>query len=305
MADYDYYIDFEAITCGDIAFSRNQFNVSTLLYELALKRLMKYPGDRMLPINMAGSLKNNLKKSKLAMAQNSKQKPLTYRTWRLSKTSFVAGKQCLKQLYLDKFKKEEKSAPSDETKELWSRGREFEDLVRKKMFPIGIDVKEAMASKWNYFSSYTDNALEHFKEVDLFEATLIENGILVMVDMLHKHKDGEVDLYEIKLHRELTEVVLWDLSIQYYVAQKRFGEKIRSFNVVLSRGEEDFEVMNVKEDLEKRLEETGKMGIDFLKLLQSASEPEISMGTHCDLPYSCGFKEYCSKKELISNPSRA
>lgn len=222
------------------------------------------------------------------------------RSWKLSKTSFVSGKQCVKQLYLDTFKKNEKSDPSEQTKVLWNRGREFEALVRREMFPAGIDVKEATNSRFNLFCSYTDDALRNTGKISLFEASLIEDRILVMIDMLHMHADGMLDFYEIKLHRELTEGILWDLSIQYYVALKKFGDRIRSFQVILRKGEQDWEVTDVRELLEKNLEETDKTGKEYIEFLEAGVEPVIPMGQQCELPYSCGFKEYCMRKQVLA-----
>ena len=120
---------------------------------------MRYNGDRMLPIQMAGGLKEKLEDSNLALSRHPEQLSLNYSTWKLSKTSFVQGKQCLKQLYLEKFKKDEKTPADPETLALWKKGREFEDKVRKKMFPAGVDVKNAMVSRWYYFCSYTHEML--------------------------------------------------------------------------------------------------------------------------------------------------
>ena len=296
MADYINFLDLEVIDCADAAFAKQQYNVSSLLYGMAHRKLMQYQGDRMLPIQMAGELKEKLLKSEMAWAKNPHQYPLTYNSWNLSKTSFVKGKQCLKQLYLDKYKKDERTPPTPETILLWTKGRDFEDRVRRNMFPNGIDVSKAMASKFGYFFSYTNDALINNAAITLFEATIIADEILVMVDMLDKDKDGNLDFYEIKLHSKLTKSILWDLSVQYYVVKKRFGDKLRSFNVVLRVGNEGWKVVNVKEKLEKRLEETGAKGMEFLQLLKTGTEPEIPMGTHCDVPYSCDFKEYCLKQ---------
>ncbi len=215
MADYINFLDLEAIDCADAAFAKNQYNVSSLLYGMAHRKLMQYQGDRMLPIQMAGEVKEKLLKSEMAWAKNPQQNRLTYSSWNLSKTSFVKGKQCLKQLYLDKYKKDERTPPTPETKELWTKGRDFEDRVRKNMFPNGIDVSKAMASKFGYFFSYTNDALRNNPAITLFEATVIVDEILVMVDMLDKDKDGNLDFYEIKLHSKLTQSILWDLSVQY------------------------------------------------------------------------------------------
>lgn len=297
MADYIKYLDFDAIECADTAYTNKQFNVSTLLYKMAYKKLMQYPGDRMLPIQMGGELNDKLVKSEMAWEANPQQPPLTYSSWKLSKTSFVRGRQCLKLLYLDKYKKEEKTPPSPETKALWKSGRGFEDKVRQEIFPDGIDVSKAMASKFGYFFSYTNFLLNHNPAITLFEATVIVDDILVMVDMLDKDKDGNLDFYEIKLNSTLTEGILWDLSVQYYVVKKRFGDKVRSFSVVLRVGDDDWQVVELKNRLEERLEETGATGMEFRRLLETVTEPEISMGSHCDLPYSCDFKEYCLKQQ--------
>lgn len=295
MSDYMYYLDLEAIECADIAFAKKQYNLSTLLYGIAHRRLMKYRGDRMAPIQMAGSLKEKLQDSERAWTANPHQRPLTYSSWKLSKTSFVKGKQCLKFLYLDKYKKDQKTQPSPETKELFKKGREFEASVRKKMFSNGIDVSKGMASKFGYFFSYTNELLRNNSAITLFEATVIVDSILVMVDMLNKDNDGNLDFYEIKLNSTLTEGILWDLSLQYYVVKKRFGNKVRSFNVVLRVGEEDWQVIDVKDRLEGLIEKTGDTGREYLQLLESNIEPEIAIGKHCDLPYKCDFKEYCAK----------
>ena len=37
MSDYDRFFDFAAIKSGDLAFAKGQYNVSTLLYDIALK----------------------------------------------------------------------------------------------------------------------------------------------------------------------------------------------------------------------------------------------------------------------------
>lgn len=299
MPDYINFLDLEAIECADTAFANNQFNVSSLLYGIAHRRLMQYPGDRMLPMQMAGELNDKLVNSERAWAENRHQSPLTYSTWKLTKTSFVKGRQCLKQLYLDKYKKDERTPPTPQTRELWNRGREFEDKVRKEIFPNGIDVSKAMASKFGYFFSYTNDALRNNTAITLFEATVIVDDILVMVDMLDKDRDGNLDFYEIKLNSALTEGILWDLSVQYYVVKKRFGDKVRSFSVVLRVGEDDWQVVELKDRLEGRLEETGATGMEFLQILETATEPEIAMGGHCDLPYTCDFREYCSRGEKV------
>lgn len=71
---------------------------------------------------------------------------MQYNSWQLSKSSFVKGNQCTKYLYLDKYKKNERTPVDKETQARFDRGHEFEDAVRNTLFPKDINIKEKVGS---------------------------------------------------------------------------------------------------------------------------------------------------------------
>ena len=295
MSDYIYYIDDNSINLADIAFEVGNYSLSIKLYDKALARLRKYQGDRMAPINLASSLVQKQAKAKSLLRSKRDTFVLKFDTWQLSKTSYIKGLQCLKYLYLDKYKKKEKTKPSAETMQLFKRGHDFEEHFRQTVFPKGINVKDKLGMNFAYFSSYTDYLFKKLERQAVFEATIIENGIFIMVDVIEKLNNDSYDFYEIKLYKELNEVIWNDLAIQYYVCKKRFGDKINNFNVVLRKNENDWTVKNLKNELEERIKDIDTK-IDILKTtLQQSSEPEVVTGKQCKTPYECEFIAYCGK----------
>lgn len=59
MGDFMYFLDLGTTNYTDAGFAPKQYNESSLLYGIAHRSLMHYPGDRMLPIQMAGKVKEN------------------------------------------------------------------------------------------------------------------------------------------------------------------------------------------------------------------------------------------------------
>ena len=136
MDNYIYYIDSAAIKLGDLAHDLGDFKMAAEQYHKALSRLRAYKGDSMTPANVAASLSEKLQQ--MSRYQHAGKRILELETWRLTKSSFVKGHQCLKYLYLDKHKKKEKTPPSAETRALFEQGHSFETSIRRKHFPGGI-----------------------------------------------------------------------------------------------------------------------------------------------------------------------
>ena len=220
---------------------------------------------------------------------------LNYDRWTLTKSSFVKARQCAKLLYLYTFKREEQTPVSKELQRVFDRGHSFEDHVRQHGFPGGINVKEAV-SKFAYLNSYTKQALSEPGSKVLYEATFIENEVLVMCDILTKDEDGFIDVYEIKLNRNLNEAIWNDLAIQYTICKQRFGNKLRSFNAILREDEsgQRWTVTDMTEQLDLKVNQVQDQIVEFKNVLEN-QEPEINMGAQCNKPYACAFKEYCTR----------
>jgi hypothetical protein len=294
MIDYYPYIDFNSIKLGELAESLLDYKCAIKSYSKALDRLCNYPGDRMQPMLMGKDLAERIDKAKKALPLGTSV--LKFESWKLSKSSFVKGSQCHKYLFLDKYKKQEKTPISEEKKELFARGHLFEDRVRSRDFPNGINVKDVVGD-FVYFNLYTSYLLQDNNEQLIYEATIIEDDVLVMCDILKKDVSGNIDIYEIKLNKEINQAIFQDLAIQYYVCSKRFGYNLNSFNVIFSKGEssDNWVIKNLLDELEDHVEETVRRLEMFKEILQN-DEPEIAMGEHCRKPYECEFIDYCKNK---------
>ena len=291
MSDYIHYTDLSAIAVGDLAWEIGDFGCALQNYTKALDRLRKYPGDRMQPMMMASNL--SAKIATLSKLPRHGNPILRFETWQLTKSSFVKASQCTKQLYLEKHKKHEKTPFSEKTKHLFKLGHTFEDDFRNTKFPDGLNIKDKVGN-FAYFNSYTKHALNRPDKTTLYEATIIEDDVLVMCDILVKDHKGLIDVYEIKLHKAINEAILNDVAIQYYVCKKRFGNNLRSFNLVLGGDDNNGVVTNVTKDLEPKVEDIRNKIAEYNEVL-SNKEPVIAMGPQCYTPYECQFIDYCTK----------
>jgi len=293
MSDYINYIDFNAIKLADLANEIGDYRCAVQNYSKALNRLKNYQGDRMQPIMMASDLVQKIEK--LNQKAESGKSLLKFANWSLTKSSYVKGSQCIKYLFLDKFKKQEKTPISEEKRNLFDKGHSFENKVREVEFPNGINIKDKVGN-FAYFNSYTEYLLNFKVKQILYEATIIEKRILVMCDVLIKNIDETIDIYEIKLNKELNEAIMNDLSIQYWICKERFGDKLTSFNVILnSQNEGKWTIRDLKNELAERQRETKNRIDEFFQILKG-KEPNIKMGEQCNKPYECEFIDYCKNK---------
>jgi hypothetical protein len=224
---------------------------------------------------------------------------LEYETWKLTKSSFVKGNQCVKSLYLDKHKRKEKNPITPEKQATFNYGNSFEDEVRRLAFPGGVNVKKKLTN-FKYFNSYTKFLVENNLTNIIYEASIIEDLVLVMCDILVKREDGKIDLFEIKMNTEINDAIKADLAVQYTICKKRFGDKLNSFNLILRKNDEaqPYEIMDLTEELALKTGAVEKQITEFKETL-IGQEPEQEMGDYCLSPYECDFTNYCRKKKEI------
>lgn len=294
MPDYIKYIDDVAIKLADLAYEIGDFNCAAENYSKALDRLYGYNGDQMQPIWLAGELKHKLESSNSKILQG---KPILQSDfWSLTKSSFVKGNQCIKSLYLDKHKRSDKNPITPEKQTLFSRGHSFEDAVRNEKFPGGINVKEKVGNFY-FFNSYTRYLIDNLNTNFIYEASIIEDSVLVMCDVLVKRNDDKFDIYEIKMNTEINDAIHADLAIQFVICKKRFGEKLGSFNLILrvNNEKQSFKIIYLTEELNALSQGVEEKIQNFKKILEE-KEPTIPMGEHCVRPYECDFTNYCRKQ---------
>ena len=169
-------------------------------------------------------------------------------------------------------------------------------MVREQDFPGGINVKEKVGN-FAYFNSYSHYLLSLPTKQTIYEATIIEDQVLVMCDVLIKNEDGAIHVYEIKLNSELNDAIIADLTVQYFICKKRFASNLKSFNLILRTAGENklWKIENLTDELEKNTESVSNKISAYKAILQN-TEPAISMGDHCNKPYECEFIEYCRNR---------
>jgi hypothetical protein len=297
MSDYIKYLDLATIELADLAFEIGDYKCALENYTRALERLNNYNGDRMQPILMAGTLKR--KKQECIQKMRFGKTILEYETWKLTKSSFVKGNQCIKSLYLDNYKRKEKNPITPEKQAVFNHGNSFEDQVRKLAFPGGENVKTKLKN-FKYYNSYTKYLIGNKSTNIIYEATIIEDNVLVMCDILVKRADGKIDIFEIKVNSEINEAIKSDLVVQYSICKKRFGDQLNAFHLILRKNDQaqPFEIIDLTDELGPKTEAVEKQITEFKETLLG-QEPEQEMGDHCLSPYECDFTNYCRKKKEI------
>lgn len=294
MPDHMKFKDLGAIKLGELAFEIGDYTCAHDHLFKSYNKLKDYQGDEFGTKLLMSDISFKIKES--IGRQGDGKSILLYETWKLSKSSFVRGKQCDKSLFLDKFNKMDRNPISPETQAIFNRGHEFEDFVRENRFPGGTNVKEKVGNFF-YFNSYTKYLTEESTTNVIYEASIIEDEVLVMCDILVKNEDGKIDVFEIKLNTEINDAIKSDLAIQYTICKKRFGEQLNSFNLILRSNDKDqpYKIIDVTEDVSKLTLEVETQIAHFKNVLTN-QEPTISMGSHCAKPYACDFTNYCGAR---------
>jgi hypothetical protein len=219
----------------------------------------------------------------------------------LSKSLYTRGLQCIKSLWLKKYKKEVLTPPNESVQAIFERGDEVGALACE-LFPSGVEIEfnpKDYAGMINTTKKLIDNGVK-----DIYEASFNFDNIFIAIDILHINEDNSVEIYEVKSSTDVKDVYLDDASIQYYVL-KGLGYNIKKTSIVhinnkYVRGDEleidklftivdvSSEILDLQVNIPMHLKH-------FQNQLSKDTEPQIDIGKHCSYPYDCDAKEYCWK----------
>src|ERR1022692_2078316 len=220
---------------------------------------------------------------------------------RISKSTFVAGCQCVKRLYWQVHEPELAAEPDAATEAIMEQGRDV-GLLARQMFPGGVEVG---------YDGSLDQAIRTTRELvanrevpAIFEGVFEHDGVLVRVDVLHRRGDGRLRLIEVKSSASLKEEHLDDVAIQYRVLS-RCGLDVgsaclahvnRSF--VFRGGSVDpwrfFRIRNVTRQVAKLQPKLTFQLRAAFTLLSMPTAPELKPGSHCTAPVVCEFYDRCN-----------
>jgi hypothetical protein len=227
----------------------------------------------------------------------------------ISKSQYVRALQCHKALWLYKNKKELMSEPDCGTRARFAYGDIVGDLACE-LFGGGVEI-EYNPDDFDSMIAKTDALI--FGGVDtIYEATFREDGVLVMVDILHKNKNNRWDIYEVKSSSSLKGYHINDASVQYYVLNSA-GLEIESVNIIhLNKEYKKDKILDIKglftivdiTDKVLSLQDAIKTNLNTIESMLQKDIPNIEISEHCSSPFVCDFYDYCHKdipKESVFN----
>lgn len=225
----------------------------------------------------------------------------------LSKSTYIKGEQCLKQLYLHKKRSFLRDRMPAERQAIFRRGTNV-GIFAQELFPGGIDAGPKHPSQYRKAVEKTALLIQEGQEI-IYEAGFQANKTLILLDILVKNGDAW-DAYEVKSSKKLSETYYKDAALQFYILEES-GLKINSFSLInidvdyslKEKIEIDklFIITDVTEEVKER-KNSVKEKIELqLSILEQDHSPKIEIGTHCFQPYDCDFIGHCWKN--IPSPS--
>jgi len=220
----------------------------------------------------------------------------------LSKSTFIRGCQCVKSLWLHKYKPELRDEISDAQEAIFQRGTDVGRLARN-LFPSGYDASPDDYSKFFQSIGKTRIAIENDEKI-IYEAAFTSNGLSAAIDILVK-KNGKWFGYEVKSSTSVSETYLLDAAFQYFVIKSSSIDLQNIFIVYLNTEyirhntldlKKLFNAQSVKKEVLSKQSFVKKSIENMHRTLCMPTMPEINIGLHCSNPYPCDFQGYCWRK---------
>jgi hypothetical protein len=219
----------------------------------------------------------------------------------LSKSQFIQGFRCHKNLWLQKNRKDLIPNIVD-SNAIVEAGKEIGEIA-KQYFPNGKEIKIDNLSI-SELAKITTLEINTGTNV-LFEATAYNptSGINARIDILQRHKKTDKwNLIEVKSSAKVKDHQLIDISFQYYVFTK-CGYNIEKCYIMYPdkeyKLEDEFNVNKFfKFDdlttsvIEKQIILNSEIK-EMLSVMNNDSEIKIPIGQRCFTPFVCGYKDYC------------
>ncbi len=219
----------------------------------------------------------------------------------LSKSSFLKGIQCEKQLYLYKHHYDWRDEVTEAQQAIFDRGTDVGKLAQD-LFPGGIDAAPPNPFQYDKSAELTQDKINEGVKI-FYEASFIYDEVLVAVDILVK-AGNKWKIYEVKSSTSVSETYILDAAVQYYVLINS-GLDVDDISIVhlnnqyVRHGElniqELFSIESVLDLVKDQQDLIAEKIKSFKVVLKSKTIPEINIGPQCNDPYDCAFLGYCWK----------
>jgi hypothetical protein len=218
----------------------------------------------------------------------------------LSKTRFMAGRQCPKKLWQTVYDPEPAEEPLPGT--VKGTGTEV-GIKARLLWPGGVLVEDIKHHDYDEAVRRTKALIADPTVPAIFEATMVYDGILIRVDALERLPNDRWRLNEVKSSTRIKNEHLEDVALQAYVIAGNGLELADAYAVYINdkypRGEEtDWSALFCREDVTRDLlhllphilERIAKMH----EVLCSTEAPDIRPSRHCFQPHDCEFWKRCT-----------
>ena len=222
----------------------------------------------------------------------------------LSKSKYVDGWQCLKQVYLSVNHPDLATPVDDALQAIFDQGTRLGEIARTR-WPGGIFV-DIHPFRHDEAVQRTRELLEDDDIPSLFEAGFTELGVRIRADILVRTEDGLAwDLVEVKSSTGEKPVHDADIAVQAAVIQAA-GVPLRrkmllaiDTSYVFQGGEPDvsrlFKLVDRTNEIDGLQEETEQRVAGMHNVINAPGEPDIAIGHQCGTPYDCRFLDYCTR----------
>lgn len=214
---------------------------------------------------------------------------------RLSKSKVIAGRQCLKRLWLQIHNKDAAGETGNEM--ALAIGKEVGNAAQS-LYPQGRllgtyeDIRGSLAATSEWAATKGPSVA--------FEATFQADDVLVMADIVER-KRNRLHLIEVKASTSVKPYHRDDAAVQAHVFTQAGHEpasvSVRVIdNQFIYRGDGDYNGLFKDEDLTDEAKGRGKEIAGWIREQQNmlaGDEPQIEMGDQCNDPYACEFQDHC------------
>lgn len=226
---------------------------------------------------------------------------MTTRKAGLSKSRIAAFEQCAKRLWLSTYRRElAEEDPGARVR--FAVGNEVGRIARDlSSGGVLVDAQPDLAAAL----AQTSQLLADGHRAPIYEATFQHDGILIQADVIEPAEDGSWHLAEVKSSGSAKDAQIRDVATQVWIMREarlplaRAAVRHIDTSFVLSapgdyRGLlKDTDVTLMIQPLIARRPEI----VERARAVLAGPEPDRDMGSHCDEPYVCEFKSYCSRNQ--------
>ena len=219
----------------------------------------------------------------------------------LSKSTFMRGVKCEKNLFFNKRRKYLRDKTSAQQEAIFDQGTKVGELAQE-LFPSGIDLTPETFYEFGPSIAKTKEAIANGTPV-ICEAAFLYDGVLAAMDILVKSANG-YKAYEVKSSTQVHEQYIQDVALQTYAIQNA-GVHLEDVSVIhinnqyVKNGPLDihelFTIVSIWEAIQNPLARIPNQVRRFKSVLNAPEPPEVGIGMHCHEPYACDFLGACWK----------